>query len=116
MDETVLLGHGSGGSMMQRINDRVFLEAYGSDELRQGNDAADLPGTAPGRLPFLVSASHPADGLGCGRTPYIQTDQICTIGHHRLDIGFRISVFQGFKTLGYQNQGDVPTSSSEQYS
>ena len=28
MDETVLLGHGSGGSMMQRIIDRVFLEAY----------------------------------------------------------------------------------------
>lgn len=57
MDETVLLGHGSGGSMMQRIIDQVFLEAYGSDELRQGNDAADLPGTAPGeRISFSTDS------------------------------------------------------------
>ena len=48
VDDTVLLGHGSGGSMMQRIIDQVFLEAYGSDELRQGNDAADLPAPDPG--------------------------------------------------------------------
>ena len=48
MDETVLLGHGSGGSMMKRIIDDVFVRAYGSDELRQGNDAADLPAPAPG--------------------------------------------------------------------
>lgn len=48
MDETVLLGHGSGGSMMKRIIDDVFVRAYGSDELRQGNDAADLPAPPPG--------------------------------------------------------------------
>ncbi len=48
MDETVLLGHGSGGSMMKRIIDQVFLEAYGSDELFEGNDAADLPAPSPG--------------------------------------------------------------------
>ena len=33
MDETVLLGHGSGGTMMKRIIDEVFYEAYGSTEL-----------------------------------------------------------------------------------
>lgn len=43
MDETVLLGHGSGGSMMRRIIDSVFLKTYGNDELNQGNDAADVP-------------------------------------------------------------------------
>ncbi|MGI6590742.1 MAG: hydrogenase expression/formation protein HypE [Eggerthellaceae bacterium] len=48
MDETVLLGHGSGGSMMRRIIDEVFMQEYGTDELRQGNDAADLPAPAPG--------------------------------------------------------------------
>jgi len=48
MDETVLLGHGSGGTMMKRIIDEVFFEAYGTTELRQGNDAADLPSPAPG--------------------------------------------------------------------
>ena len=43
MDEKVMLGHGSGGSMMKRIIDEVFYEAYGNDELLQGNDAAVLP-------------------------------------------------------------------------
>lgn len=48
MDETVLLGHGSGGTMMKRIIDEVFFEAYAGDELRCGNDAASLPAPAPG--------------------------------------------------------------------
>ncbi len=43
MDETVLLGHGSGGTMMKRIIEDVFYEAYGSSELLEGNDAANLP-------------------------------------------------------------------------
>lgn len=46
-DTTVRLGHGSGGQMMKRIIDDVFLEAYGSPELLAGNDAgvAELPPT-----------------------------------------------------------------------
>ena len=52
-DETVLLGHGSGGTMMKRIIDDVFAATYGSEELAQGNDAALLPAPAPGeRLAF----------------------------------------------------------------
>ncbi len=47
-DETVMLGHGSGGSMMKRIIDEVFFEAYGTDELLEGNDAAVLPAPKPG--------------------------------------------------------------------
>ena len=42
-DETILLGHGSGGTMMKRIIDEVFAASYGSEELAQGNDAAVLP-------------------------------------------------------------------------
>ena len=42
MEERVLLGHGSGGTMMKRIIDEVFFEAYAGDDLRQGNDAATL--------------------------------------------------------------------------
>ena len=38
-DSTVLLGHGSGGQMMKRIIDEVFLDAFGSPELLEGNDA-----------------------------------------------------------------------------
>ena len=48
MDETVLLGHGSGGTMMKRIIDDVFFEAYAGEELLEGNDAASLPAPAVG--------------------------------------------------------------------
>ena len=48
MDETVVLGHGSGGTMMKRIIDEVFFEAYAGDELLKGDDAASLPSPAPG--------------------------------------------------------------------
>lgn len=37
-----MMGHGSGGSMMKRIIDEVFFDAYGSPELAQGNDASVL--------------------------------------------------------------------------
>ena len=48
MDETVLLGHGSGGTMLKRIIDEVFFEAYADEELLEGNDAASLPAPAAG--------------------------------------------------------------------
>ena len=46
-DEVVTLGHGSGGQMMKRLIDEVFLEAFGAPELHAGNDAgvAALPAT-----------------------------------------------------------------------
>ena len=55
MDETVLLGHGSGGSMMKRIIDEVFFEAYAGEELRVGDDAARLE--APEGERFRPTAS-----------------------------------------------------------
>ncbi len=72
MDETVLLGHGSGGTMMKRIIDEVFAAAYGSEELAQGNDAAVLPAPAPGeRLAFstdtFVVTPHFFPGGNIGR-------------------------------------------------
>lgn len=48
MDETVLLGHGSGGTMMKRIIDEVFFEAYADEELLEGNDAASISAPAAG--------------------------------------------------------------------
>ncbi|MGN0301739.1 MAG: hydrogenase expression/formation protein HypE [Anaerotardibacter sp.] len=56
MDETVLLGHGSGGTMMKRIIDQVFYEAYGSDELLAGDDAATLPLPEEGNLAFSTDS------------------------------------------------------------
>ncbi|WP_294438175.1 hydrogenase expression/formation protein HypE [uncultured Slackia sp.] len=71
-DTTVLLGHGSGGTMMKRIIDEVFAASYGSEELAQGNDAAVLPAPAPGeRLAFstdtFVVTPHFFPGGNIGR-------------------------------------------------
>ncbi len=59
-DEQVMLGHGSGGSMMKRIIDEVFFDAYGSPELAEGNDAAVL--TTSARMPAQTSAQTPEWG------------------------------------------------------
>lgn len=57
MDTKVLLGHGSGGTMMKRIIDEVFFEAYAGDELLRGDDAAVLPAFEPGeRLAFSTDS------------------------------------------------------------
>lgn len=48
MDTKVLLGHGSGGTMMKRIIDEIFFKAYAGEELLKGDDAAVLPGSEPG--------------------------------------------------------------------
>ena len=57
MEDKVLLGHGSGGTMMRRIIDEVFFEAYAGDELRRGDDAAVLPELPEGaRLAFSTDS------------------------------------------------------------
>lgn len=57
MDSTVLLAHGSGGTMMKRIIDEVFYEGYGGEILRQGDDAAVLPAPAANeRLAFSTDS------------------------------------------------------------
>lgn len=71
-DETVMLGHGSGGTMMKRIIDDVFAASYGSKELAQGNDAATLLAPAPGeKLSFstdtFVVTPHFFPGGNIGR-------------------------------------------------
>ena len=47
-DTTVLMGHGSGGQMMKRLIDEIFLEAFDASELHAGNDAGvgELPDAA----------------------------------------------------------------------
>ena len=53
VENQVLLGHGSGGTMMKRIIDEVFFEAYAGDELRRGDDAATLSPFASPELSTL---------------------------------------------------------------
>ena len=56
MDEKVLLGHGSGGTMMKRIIDEIFFSAYAGDELLQGDDAATLAPYATENFSTLSTA------------------------------------------------------------
>lgn len=57
MDTTVMLGHGSGGTMMKRIIDEIFLAAYAGDELLRGDDAAVVPAPMPGeRLAYSTDS------------------------------------------------------------
>ena len=49
--DTVLMAHGSGGTMMRDIIEQLFFEAYASDTLRRGDDAAVLDVPA-GRIAF----------------------------------------------------------------
>ncbi|MEE0845913.1 MAG: hydrogenase expression/formation protein HypE [Eggerthellaceae bacterium] len=57
MDTTVMLGHGSGGTMMKRIIDEVFFAAYAGEELLRGDDAAVLPALKEGeRLAFSTDS------------------------------------------------------------
>jgi hydrogenase expression/formation protein HypE len=49
-DETVMMAHGSGGTMMKRIIDEVFFAGYGDDILAVGDDAATLSISLTGRV------------------------------------------------------------------
>lgn len=49
--DTVLMAHGSGGTMMRDIIERLFFEAYAGDTLRRGDDAAALS-VPSGRIAF----------------------------------------------------------------
>ena len=42
VNETIMMGHGSGGSMMEHLIDEVFKAEYAKDELKTGDDAAAL--------------------------------------------------------------------------
>ena len=82
-DSTVLLGHGSGGQMMKRIIDEVFLDAFGSPELLEGNDAGVAALLASGRIAmstdsFVVSPQFfPGGNIGrlavCGTVNDVAT-------------------------------------------
>lgn len=99
--ETVQLGHGSGGAMMKRLIDEVFLEAFDAPELHAGNDAgvAALPPT--GRIALstdtFVVTPHTFPGGNIGRLAVCGTvNDVATSGAHvrYLSCGFVIE--EGF--------------------
>ena len=101
-NDTVMLGHGSGGSMMKRIIDEVFLAAYGSDELLRGDDAAVLPAPAAGeRLAFstdsFVVTPHFFPGGDIGRLAICGTvNDVATSGARPLYLSCGFVLEEGF--------------------
>ncbi len=102
MDTTVMLGHGSGGIMMKRIIDEVFLAAYGDDYLLQGDDAAVLPTPASGqRLAFstdsFVVTPHFFPGGDIGRLAVCGTvNDVATSGAKPLYLSCGFILEEGY--------------------
>lgn len=104
MEETVLLGHGSGGTMMKRIIDEVFFEAYAGDELLRGDDAAvlEVPELARGgRLAFstdsFVVSPHFFPGGDIGRLAVCGTvNDVSTSGARPLFLSCGFVLEEGY--------------------
>ena len=100
--ETVMLGHGSGGSMRKRIIDEVFFAAYGSDELLRGDDAAVLPAPAAGeRIAFstdsFVVTPHFFPGGDIGKLAVCGTvNDVATSGARPLYLSCAFVLEEGF--------------------
>ena len=101
-NETVMLGHGSGGSMMKRIIDEVFFAAYGTAELLRGDDAAVLPAPAPGeRIAFstdsFVVTPHFFPGGDIGKLAVCGTvNDVATSGARPLYLSCGFVLEEGF--------------------
>lgn len=102
MDTTVMLGHGSGGTMMKRIIDEVFFEAYAGEELLRGDDAAVLPALEPGqRLSFstdsFVVTPHFFPGGDIGRLAVCGTvNDVATSGAKPLYLSVGAILEEGY--------------------
>lgn len=102
MDTKVLLGHGSGGTMMKRIIDEIFFEAYAGEELLKGDDAAVLPGFNPGeRLAFstdsYVVSPHFFPGGDIGKLAVCGTvNDVATSGARPLYLSSSFILEEGF--------------------
>jgi len=100
--ETVMLGHGSGGTMMKRIIDEVFFAAYGNDDLLKGDDAAVLPAPEAGqRLAYstdsFVVTPHFFPGGDIGRLAVCGTvNDVATSGATPLYLTCAFILEEGF--------------------
>lgn len=102
MDENVMLGHGSGGTMMKRIIDEVFFDAYAGDELLRGDDAAvlELP-EGMGRIAYstdsFVVTPHFFPGGDIGRLAVCGTvNDVATSGATPLYISCGFVLEEGY--------------------
>jgi hydrogenase expression/formation protein HypE len=59
--EQIVMAHGSGGAMMRELIAEYFVEAYGADELKAGDDSAH------------IALAHPAHDLAFTTDSYVVT-------------------------------------------
>lgn len=104
-DEKVLLGHGSGGSMMKRLIDEVFFTHYGDEILHRGDDAgvAPLPHPYTGKLAMstdgYVVTPHFFPGGDIGRVAVCGTvNDVATSGAEVLYLSCAFILEEGFPT------------------
>lgn len=105
-DEQVMLGHGSGGTMMKHIIEDVFFQEYGSPELDTGDDAAVLSlfddgKIEPQRLAFstdsFVVTPHFFPGADIGRLAVCGTvNDVATSGAVPKVISLAMILEEGF--------------------
>ena len=58
MNDSILLAHGSGGTMMKSLIDEIFFEGFGGEVLARGDDAAVLAmGDSAALSPFNIAIS-----------------------------------------------------------
>lgn len=81
-DTQVMLGHGSGGVMMKRIIDQIFVGTFASPELLEGNDAAILS------LPKMAESQESVDAAGDSDGP---STQQADAGRRQCDFPSRIA-------------------------
>lgn len=100
--DTVLLAHGSGGSMMRDLIEQFFYDSYGSDILKRGDDAAvlRLPKDA-GSLAFstdtFVVTPHFFPGGDIGRLAICGTvNDVATSGAQPLWLSVGFVLEEGF--------------------
>lgn len=99
--ENVLLGHGSGGIMMKRIIDEIFLEAYGGSSLKSGDDAAVLDVGACEKLAFstdsFVVTPHFFPGGDIGKLAMCGTiNDVSTSGAEPIAISVSFILEEGY--------------------
>jgi hydrogenase expression/formation protein HypE len=98
------MSHGSGGSLMKQLIDSIFIEAYGSDALRAGDDAAVLPApatTSGERLAFstdtFVVTPHFFPGGDIGRLAVCGTvNDVATSGARPLYLSCGFVLEEGY--------------------
>ena len=82
-DTTVLLGHGSGGQMMKRLIDEVFLEEFGNPALCAGNDAGVAPLAGLGADSTDAGANADAPRIALSTDSFVVTPQFFPGGNIR---------------------------------